>query len=95
MTNYAILMFIFGIIILLVGIGIYVGKKELLPIRYYGKITKNYLKYLGKIIMLVGLSPIFSAVVALFCDENSILPMLILIIFFIINLVIGIKKIKE
>ena len=91
------LMLIFGICIFLIGIYVYTGHySQILFARSHMKNPgKEYLKYLGKIIMLVSTAPMISAITALFLPENSLIPMLILVILFEIQMYLGVKYFRK
>ena len=95
MNPYAIIMFIFGIVIFLVGISIYKGNDTLLIRGYYKKGTKAYLRFVGRTTMTVSLSPVLSAISSIIID-NTIIAMLVLIISavicFYISIKIGVEK---
>lgn len=90
-------MLIFGICIFLIGIYVYTGHySQILFARSHMKNPgKEYLKYLGKIIMLVSTAPMISAIAALFLPENSLIPMLILVILFEIQMYLGVKYFRK
>ena len=94
MNPFSILMFIFGILIILVGFLVYRGHDEFLARGYYKKESKSYLKFVGKTTMLVGLSPILSGIVALFID-NVLLIVLTLIISFVLSFIISVKLFRK
>ena len=90
MNPYFILMFIFGVLIILFGFSYYLGKTSLLPLRYHGSLKKSYLKYLGKVTMSVGIVPIISGIVScipIFSD--SFIPAIILILGVILVLIVA------
>ena len=94
MKGYAVLFFIFGILIILMGIYIYTGHDDLLIRGYYKKRSKAYLKYLGKVVIIVGFCPIISAISALIIKEDSFIPFLILIVSVILSFVFSVKYLK-
>lgn len=95
MNPYGILMLIFGGMIILFGFSYYRGNKDLLPIRYHGPKTKSYLKYLGKVTMTVSLAPILSGLISFIPGiGESIIPVIVLIVGFIIIIIISIKIYK-
>ena len=91
MNGYFILMIIFGILIILSGIYVYTGHDGILWRGYYRKASREYLRYIGKTIMLVGTSPIISGIVSIIVEENSLIPVIILIGLVIIDFAISIK----
>ena len=96
MSPYGIIMCIFGVMIILFGFSYYRGNKELLPVRYHGPRTKSYLKYLGKVTMVVGISPIISGLISCIPSlEDTIIPVIILILGIIITLIISIRIFHE
>ena len=95
MTNFGILMLIFGVLIILFGIYVYTGHDDLLGRGYYKKESKEYLRYLGKTIIFVGISPIISGIITFFVDENSIIPIIILIGLITVILIFSSKNYKK
>lgn len=97
MHGYSVLMLIFGICIFLIGIYVYTGHySQILFARSHMKNPgKEYLKYLGKIILLVSTAPIISAISGFFLSENSFIPMLILVILFEVEMYLGVKYFKK
>lgn len=98
MNEYAILMIIFGILVLLAGLYLVFGKKGdftqvLLWKSNVKKMRKSEVSYAGKVTILVSLSLIISALVA-YVFDSSIIALLVLIITFILFLIIGIKIFK-
>ena len=96
-NGYFILMMIFGVSIFLYGLDICVSKNPVLPIRYHGKRTRSYLKYLGKTTMTISIAPILSGLVSLLGDSGIIVLLsgLTLILSFIVGIIISIKVYKE
>lgn len=93
MNPFFILMFIFGILIILFGFSYYKGKTILLPAQYHGSLKKSYLKYLGKVTMSVGTVPIISALISyLPIFSDSLIPVIVLIVGIIIVLIIASKR---
>lgn len=89
MNGYAVLMFIFGLLIFIYGLDVYFAKNPLIP-RYYGKsISKKYKQYVGKILMVVAISPVLSGIVSY--TDNFLLTISVLIVSFIFLLVLTIK----
>ena len=96
MTNYSILMFIFSVLIILAGIHIYRGHDDLLGRGYYKKESKAYLKRLGKITIIIGLSPLLSGISAIIINnDNSIIPIIVLILSIILGFILSIKYINK
>ena len=98
MKEFSIIMFIFGILIILVGLYLKTGKKGdftsmLLWKSNVKKMTKEQISYAGKVTMFTGLSPIVTGLVGLFIDE-SIIPVIVLISSFVLFLIIAIKLFK-
>lgn len=54
MENAAILFAIFGLLVILVGIYVFTGHSEIFTRRYSVPNDKEYLKFLGKKIIIVG-----------------------------------------
>lgn len=54
MENAAILFAIFGMLVILVGIYVFTGHSEIFTRRYSVPNDKEYLKFLGKKIIIVG-----------------------------------------
>lgn len=63
-----ILMTIFSLTIFLYGLYIYSSKNPSLPATYHGKRNKEYIKYLGKTVMQISISPLLCGIVSLFGD---------------------------
>ena len=97
MYGYSILMLIFGICIILAGLYIRAGNNsEILLWRTHLKNpSKKELAYIGKITMIIGLAPIISSVSGVLVAEESILPIIILILSMIILLILSVKYIKK
>lgn len=94
--GYSIFMSIFGLLIFLYGFYIFNSKHPFVP-RLQKKQTRKYYKYLGKVVMIISVSPIISALIAAI-DESDIVffaSQFALIISFIIGLIISTKYIKE
>jgi|SRR5690554_3149932 len=74
MNPYAIIMFIFGIIFIIVGVLIYFGRAELIHKYHQSKVKdKNgYSKAVGKGIISIGLTLIISGIISLFDKVNNI-----------------------
>ena len=91
---YSILMGIFGILILLYGLVIFLsGDIELVPKNRMAKIAdkKRYARQFGKVIMLVATGPVLSAIIALF-GTFMIIPAIIILIGGIVGgIIIGTK----
>ena len=99
MNEFGILMIIFGILIMLAGLYLVVVKKGdfaqvLLWKSNVKKMTVEQVKYTGKVTMLVALSPIISGLIALLMEE-SIIPVIVLIISFVALLLLGMKIFKK
>ena len=95
MKNFAILMLIFGVLIILFGLYIYTGHDALLARGYYKKKSKKYLRYLGKSVIVTSLAPIISGISAFIVKDDSLIPVIILIVSFIIIFFIISKHFKE
>ena len=95
MSNFGILLIIFGILTILFGIYIYTGHDNLLGRGYYKKESKEYLKYLGKTIIYIGLSTLICGIISLFVNDNNLLPFIILIILIVIILILSNKNYKK
>ncbi len=94
MEYFSIFMIIFSVCIFLYGFYIFKSKKPYLPYTYHGKRTKAYYEYLGKITMVVSLTPLLSATCVLF--TNSVLVfMSVFIGTFIIIMFLCIKYFHE
>lgn len=97
MNPFSILMFIFGIAIILGGISIYRGNTYLLWRTYHKKPpVKSDLRYIGRVTMLVSLAPIVSGIVALFGDiDKMMIPAgITFIVVLISSIYIGAKLFK-
>ena len=86
MDEYAILMLVFGVLILLAGIYIYTGHNShlLLWKGYNRHATKSYLRKVGSSTMIAALAPILSGFSAIFFEEESIIPFIILATFIVV-----------
>ncbi len=98
MVGYAILMIIFGVIIILAGLYLIKNSKGdfsnvLLWKSNVKRMSVDEIKYAGKVTMATGLAPILSGIVAFFFEE-SIIPIIILGVLLILFLVIAIKIFK-
>lgn len=79
---YSILMGIFGTLILLYGLIVFLsGDIEPVPKKWSSKISdkKLYARQFGKVIMLVATAPILSALVALFGSFMMISAIIVLV----------------
>ncbi len=99
MKEFGILMIIFGFMIILAGLYlIYHSKGDFTKVLLWksnvNKMTKEDIKYAGKVTLFVSLSPIITGIISLFINE-SILPILILIISFIFFLILALKIFKK
>ncbi len=95
MRNYAILMAIFGVLIILMGLYIYTGHDDLIP-RYHAKEKDlEYLRYLGKIVIAVGLAPLGSAITAFFSKNDRFYPFVVLLVLSVAALWIGAREYKK
>ena len=92
MTYYVIIMIVFGLLVILSGFHIYKGHDTLLWRGYYKKRSKGYLKYVGKLTMLIGLVMIITNISGLFFEEMSFIPILLMIIGIVLSFIIYIKK---
>lgn len=80
--GYSILMGIFGIVLLIYGLIVFLsGDIMLVPRNWAAKMTdkKRYAKQLGKVVMIVSSAPLLSALVALF-GSLMIIPAVIVLI---------------
>ncbi len=70
MSGFSIFMFIFGFLIIIAGLYIYMGhNSELLIWKGYNKnATKEELKNIGKWTIIVGLVPIIVGIIGIFID---------------------------
>ena len=92
-----ILMTIFSVMFLLYGVQLRVCKNPLLPATYHGKKNKEYIKYLGKTVMQVSISPLLCGIVSLFGESPVIIFLsgITLIVSFIIIMYYSVKNNKE
>lgn len=91
---YSILMGIFGTLILLYGLIVFLsGDIELVPKNWSSKISdkKLYARQFGKVIMLVATAPILSAIVALFSSFMMIPAIIVLVGGIAGGIAIGVK----
>ena len=80
--GYSILMGIFGIVLLIYGLIVFLsGDIMLVPRNWAAKMTdkKRYAKQFGKVVMIVSSAPLLSALVALF-GSFMIIPAVIVLI---------------
>ncbi len=80
--GYSILMGIFGIVLLIYGLIVFLsGDIMLVPRNWAAKMTdkKRYAKQFGKVVMIVSSAPLLSALVALF-GSLMIIPAVIVLI---------------
>lgn len=99
MSEFGILMIIFGGLIMLAGLYLVVVNKGdfaqvLLWKSNVKKMTVEQIKYTGKDTMTVALAPIISGILALFMEE-SMIPVLVLIILFVVLLLGAMKIFKK
>ncbi len=98
MSNFGLLMIIFGLFIMFAGVYLALSNKGsftevLLWKSNSRKMTREEIAYVGKIVMLVSLSPIITGILAI-SFEGIIIPITVLLISFILFLIIGIKLFK-
>ena len=98
MIGYAILMIIFGLIVMICGFYLVRGNKGdfsnvLLWKTDASKMSVDEVKYAGKITMIVAISPIISGIIAFFF-EDSIIPIIVLFVLLISLLILSIKLFK-
>ncbi len=93
--GFSILMFIFGICILLYGVYIYYSKEPFLPykVEISMKKTVAYRKYLAKMVMIMSLNPIITGIVAF--TGNVIITMIVFVGLFILLILLGNKLFTE
>lgn len=96
MVGFGTLMIIFGGLIILAGLYTFTGHYSdiLLWKTHMKDRSKEYLSYLGKVIMCVGLTPVISGAIAMAMPEDSAIPLIVLLVSFIAVLVISIKMFK-
>ena len=91
MNGYAIIMYAFGFCVFLAGIYVYTGHDGILTRGYYKKASKDYLKFIGRTIMITSIAPILSGLSTLLIDEDNIwLPLVVLLGFMILGFIISI-----
>ena len=93
MSGYAIVMLVFGILLILAGLYIYKGhnNRVLLWKGYNPKASKKELQTIGRTTMFVGVAPIISALSSLIVEENSFIPIVVLFVFVILAFIISLK----
>lgn len=96
MAGFGILMIILGIGIILAGFYTFTGHySELFFWRSHMKDrSKEYLRYLGKVAMCVGLGPIITGILGLTLEEDSFIPVIAFPVSVIVILIIAIKVFK-
>ena len=94
-----VLMLVFGVCIFLFGLQLCVSKHPYVPYRIQPSIPKrkSYLPYLGKIVMLVSLSPVLGGCVSLLGDSGLVMFLTVLTITgsFVGLILLGIKIFHE
>lgn len=97
MNPFSILMFIFGVAIILGGFSVYRGNTYLVWRTYHTKPpVKKELRYIGRVTMFTSLCPFITGIVALIVDmdKHPIIIGLTFVVTLIACLVIGIKVLK-
>lgn len=99
MTGFAILIIIFGIGVLLTGLYLLKGSKGqftqlLLWKSNVQKMKKEDIIYAGKVTIVVALAIVISGIVAFFFNEDSIIPLIILMVLAVSSLIVSIKVFK-
>ena len=96
MIGFGTLMIIFGIGIILAGLYLFTGHySDLLLWRAHMKYkSKTYLRYLGKVVICVGLSPLICGIWATMLEEDSAGPIIAFPISLVIILIIAINTFK-
>ena len=75
----------------LAGIYVYTGHDGILTRGYYKPASKDYLKFIGRTIMITSIAPILSGLSTLLIDEDNIwLPLVVLLGFMILGFIISI-----
>ena len=94
-TGFSVLMFVFGLCILLYGVYIYYSKKPYLPYRVEVSMKKTsaYKRYLAKMVMLISLCPILTGVVAF--TGSVLITMIAFVGLFIILILLGNRIFEE
>lgn len=94
MNGFTVLMFIFGVAIFITGLYMWSGHQIYMRQSTYKKMDKKQLKYAGKVLFCSGFAPIIASIVSIFTGE-SIIPVFIMILCFIIIIYFSVKKFKE
>lgn len=96
MINFGILMIIFGTMVMLAGIYLALGHKSelLLWKSNVKKLTKEEVSYAGKVTIATSLSLVITGIISLFFQDESFIPIIILLITFIVFLITAIKIFK-
>jgi len=91
MNGFAIIMYVFGFLIFLSGIYVYTGHDKILARGYYKPASKEYLKFIGRTLMIISISPVLSGLSTLIIDEENIwLPLVVFLGFMILGFIISI-----
>jgi uncharacterized membrane-anchored protein len=90
-------MIVFGVLLFIAGLYIYTGhNSEILLWRGYNpNRTKKELKQIGTGVIVIGLSPLISGITALFFEDDSIIPLIVMFIIMIIAIIIAVKLYKK
>jgi hypothetical protein len=93
-----VLFITFGLLVFLAGLYLVtVNKGDFAQVLLWKsnvkKMSKQEIKYAGKVTMFTSLSIIISGILALFLEE-SFIPVIVLIVTFVLFLIIGIKIFK-
>ncbi len=96
MIIFSVIMIVLGIISFVLGVLIYKGHDKIIKRGYLKKASKKKMKYIGQTIMLISVSPLLSALVAMISTEKEafILAGATLIISSILSFVVTDKYIK-
>ena len=97
MEGYGFLFIIFGILIFLAGLYTATGhKSDLLLWRVHKTtITKEFLKYIGTITEWISIPFILSGLSGFLFKEESIIPLIVLIVSFIVVIILLKNKFKN
>lgn len=92
MEGFGILMIIFGAILSICGIDIYRGhNRELLLWRGYNpNRTKRELRQIGRALLIISSCLIITGIISLFFEEDSIIPIIILVVSLTLGIVLSI-----
>lgn len=96
MIIYSIIMIVLSIISFICGVLIY-KENKFVKRGYFKKVGKKKLRYIGQVIMIISISPLLSALVAMISEEKTAFQLAgaTIIVSSILSFVIAEKLIKN